>query len=208
MIVDHVGYIFFPNVFYLRLIGRIAFPIFAFFVAEGLRHTRSRKKYVITLLVFALISQIPYNLLRFGNLNILFTFLVSIGMIYLIERCRDYEFFDVVALLIATGLVVCIDFTGILDYGLLGMLLVIVFYFFHDTKFKLVFAIGVLLLVPAKMLFEYGPCMIAFVQFANLLTIPLLYFYNGQKGKINLKYLFYVGYPAHLCLLYVLKLII
>ena len=88
MFVDHLGFIIFPNAIFLRVIGRVAFPIFAFCVAERLHYTKSRKKYVLTLLLFALISQIPYYFIfnTFFKFNVLFTFLIAIIVIFLIEQ--------------------------------------------------------------------------------------------------------------------------
>lgn len=90
MIVDHIGLVFFPNIAVFRIIGRVSFPIFAFFISEGYYYTKSKKKYIITLLIFAIISQ-PFYILMIGNytLNILFTFLFSIILMILIDYTKS-----------------------------------------------------------------------------------------------------------------------
>ena len=73
MLIDHIGYLFFPQYEFLRVIGRIAFPIFSYLITEGYTHTSSIRKYSLRLLIFALISQIPYMLVfNTSNLNIFF----------------------------------------------------------------------------------------------------------------------------------------
>lgn len=84
MLIDHIGYLFFDDMQWLRIVGRLAFPIFAFLIVEGAVHTRDFKKYVMRLSVFALISEIPFNLAMRGRLidtggsNVLVTFVIGL----------------------------------------------------------------------------------------------------------------------------------
>ncbi|MEG1942513.1 MAG: TraX family protein, partial [Angelakisella sp.] len=92
MLIDHIGYMFFPDMIIFRLIGRIAFPIFAFFVAEGIRFTHDRKKYLTRLLLLAVISEIPFDLMRNGSAfspssqNVCFTLAVGVVCVWLLEK--------------------------------------------------------------------------------------------------------------------------
>ena len=94
MLIDHIGLIFFPNTIIFRIIGRVSFPIFAFFISEGCNHTRNRLKYFITVLICGIIGQSIFFIFRKGyfTLNILFTFSVSISVIYLSQWVK-YTFY-------------------------------------------------------------------------------------------------------------------
>lgn len=95
MIIDHIGAILFPEIEIFRIIGRLSFPIYAFFIAEGWHYTKNRTKYTITIALFAIITQpIYYFAINQSGLNILFTFLLSISLMYLIDKCstKNIEF--------------------------------------------------------------------------------------------------------------------
>ena len=98
MLIDHIGWQFFPDAIWLRIIGRIAFPIFAFFIAQGMFYTRSRKKYILNMLWIGLVSQVPYTFLssRMYNLNIMFTFIIAALIIVLIEELKKRDRIDVI----------------------------------------------------------------------------------------------------------------
>jgi len=88
MLIDHVGYIFFPQYVLLRIIGRISFPIFAFLIVEGFMHTRDVKKYIFRMIIFALITEIPfdfafYGTFNWGHQNVLVTFLLALVAMYI-----------------------------------------------------------------------------------------------------------------------------
>ena len=93
MAFDHVGDMFFPSVMWPRMIGRLAMPIFSFFIAEGFAHTRDKKKYLGRLGLFALISEIPFDLafdgrLGLGHQNIMLTFFLAASALLLFDRIR------------------------------------------------------------------------------------------------------------------------
>lgn len=208
MLIDHIGAYIFPDAYWLRCIGRLAFPIFAFFIAEGMRYTRSRKRYVLTLLVFAIISQIPYGFLReFYYLNILFTFLIAIFAIFLIENYKKNETLYMIYLLLLGSVLLFVEFLNIVDYGIFGVLLILVFYFVKDKKLSLSLGAACLVLLTLKMMLFAGFTLRSTVQFLSILSLPLLYFYNGNKGKVNLKWLFYIFYPLHLLVILIITLI-
>ena len=208
MLIDHIGAYIFPGAYWLRCIGRLAFPIFAFFIAEGMRYTRSRKRYVLTLLVFAIISQIPYGFLReFYYLNILFTFLIAIFAIFLIENYKKNETLYMIYLLLLGSVLLFVEFLNIVDYGIFGVLLILVFYFVKDKKLSFSLGAACLVLLTLKMMLFAGFTLRSTVQFLSILSLPLLYFYNGNKGKVNLKWLFYIFYPLHLLVILIITLI-
>ena len=208
MLIDHIGAYIFPDAYWLRCIGRLALPIFAFFIAEGMRYTRSRKRYVLTLLVFAIISQIPYGFLReFYYLNILFTFLIAIFAIFLIENYKKNETLYMIYLLLLGSVLLFVEFLNIVDYGIFGVLLILVFYFVKDKKLSLSLGAACLVLLTLKMMLFAGFTLRSTVQFLSILSLLLLYFYNGNKGKVNLKWLFYIFYPLHLLVILIITLI-
>lgn len=208
MLIDHIGAYIFPDAYWLRCIGRLAFPIFAFFIAEGMRYTRSRKRYVLTLLAFAIISQIPYGFLReFYYLNILFTFLIAIFAIFLIENYKKNETLYMIYLLLLGSVLLFVEFLNIVDYGIFGVLLILVFYFVKDKKLSLSLGAACLVLLTLKMMLFAGFTLRSTVQFLSILSLLLLYFYNGNKGKVNLKWLFYIFYPLHLLVILIITLI-
>lgn len=152
MLIDHVGKLFFPEVLFLQILGRLAFPIFAFFIAEGFYYTKNKVQYLFTILVFAVIAQIPYNFLWHG-LNVLFTFICALILLFLWEASKRLELAEKVILRVITWLVFLIlSFLALvlrIDYQWYGILLPFVFYLFRERgllKF-LLFAIMTVLFV-------------------------------------------------------------
>lgn len=216
MLIDHLGYFLLDNNIICRSIGRLAFPIFAFFISEGMRYTRNRKKYFITLLIFAIITQIPFGLLfRWNYFNVLFTFLIAIAFIILIESYNKEAEKDMLApiknQLITTGIIFLFIFAlighklNLYEYGLYGVLLVIAFYFTR-SHFKILAGSLIILYVALNTFLDYGPITSTLYKWLPLLSMILLLFYNGKKGKLNLKYLFYIVYPANFLLFYLILL--
>ena len=208
MIVDHIGLFFFPQIFALRVIGRIAFPIFAFFIAEGYFHTHSKTRYFSLLLLFAIISQVPYAFL-FGylRLNVLFTFVFAFVFLLLIDKIKQNKKDWVLPVVwIVTLSIFAILLTSFYSYGFLGILCVVLFYIFRNNQAIKWSLFCVLMIFMALFdaislnLFTIKSCF----QVFGILALPFLLLYNGEKGKINLKYLFYVFYPAHLFIILII----
>lgn len=190
MVVDHVGLAFFPEYPALRAVGRISFPIFALLLAEGFAHTSDRKKYVLRLAVFAVLSEIPYELFfyrRLGGMlpmkNILFALLVAFAALWCVERGGVW-FLGAAAL--ALGAQVC----GF-SYGAYGVLLAMCFYLFRENKWGR--AVSLAACTGAYCLLRQS----LFQSWAVLAAVPLL-LYNGERGKRPPRYLFYIFYPVHL----------
>ena len=191
MALDHTGAVLYPSQIWLRCLGRIAFPIFCFLIVEGFFHTHDVRRYMGRLGVFALISEIPYDLafrgvpLEYAHQNVFFTLLIGIGMMVLLERNREWPV-KAVILLLAMWLAVLIRS----DYNFRGVLLIFVFYIFHESRWLAVTAGGFWNFLYQGVIQKYG-----------VLSVLPLALYNGERGR-KMKYFFYMFYPAHLLLLY------
>lgn len=191
MALDHTGAVLYPSQIWLRCLGRIAFPIFCFLIVEGFFHTHDVRRYMGRLGVFALISEIPYDLafrgvpLEYDHQNVFFTLLIGIGMMVLLERNREWPV-KAVILLLAMWLAVLIRS----DYNFRGILLIFVFYIFHESRWLAVTAGGLWNFLYQGVIQKYG-----------VLSVLPLALYNGERGR-KMKYFFYIFYPAHLLLLY------
>lgn len=207
MTLDHIGLLLLPQWTILRILGRLAMPIYAYMIAEGCRHTRNRKKYFLRIACLAAVCQGVY-LIALGSLymSILVTFSLSILLICAIEnfqikRSRGSQILAFGSLLMVFFLCVALpelwkgtDF-GI-DYGLAGVLLPVLVYF-GSEKTKYLTA-GLILLG-----FSYGS-----IQWFALAAVPLLGMYNGRRGKGNWGIWFYLYYPLHLLVLHGISLVI
>ena len=207
MLIDHIGLYFLDNNIICRGIGRLAMPIFAYFIAEGVKYTKNRKKYTLLLLLFGIISQIPYTLLHgYFRFNILITFLISIIFIYLIENFNKNIFYTIFTIFLTLTFIL-IEFLSLFEYGIFAIALVIVFYFNKSKKSKLINGLIVLLLYSLYLMLSSNYNIFSFIQLCALLSLVILYFYNGTKGKLNLKYLFYTFYPLHFYIILFIKLL-
>ena len=205
MTCDHVGVQIFPHILWLRLIGRLAMPIYAYMIAEGCRHTRNRKQYLLRLLGMGALCQIVY-FVAMGSLYqcILITFSLSVIMISLYDAVeRENSVANRIRLGLGTGVVffLCAVLPDLLprtdyeiDYGLPGVLLPLLIYG-AGTK-------GLLLGLTFLGL-KYGG-----IQWLAFLAVPLLLAYNGQRGRANIGKLFYWYYPLHLAVIYGISLLV
>jgi len=195
MLIDHVGCIFFPQYLFLRIIGRISFPIFAFLIVEGFMHTRDVKKYIFRMLVFALITEVPFDFAFFGTVNwghqnVLITFSLALLALY-IDRFYNRK----AGIVAAFALALLAEFIGS-DYGMFGVMVVMIFYWNYDRFYnKLIFGIASLTLLVSS------------YQIFDVLAMIPIGLYNGKKG-IGVKYFFYVFYPGHLLVLYLIHRLI
>lgn len=193
MAIDHTGAVLFPRYAILRIIGRLAFPIYAFLLVEGFFHTRDVKKYAIRLGLFALVSEVPFDLAFFrtpfywGHQNIFFTLFLGILAILFVEKQKN-NFLGFI-LLFTGGFVAEFLHT---DYGAFGILTIAIYYVFRKKDILKTVSIALSNILLAGGIQAY----------AALSMIPIL-FYNGKKGP-SLKYLFYGFYPLHLLILYML----
>lgn len=212
MLIDHIGAILVPRnaelYLFFRLIGRLAFPIFCFLLVEGFHYTRNVKKYLMRLGIFAFISELPFDLAFSDNVpydfflqqNIFFTLFLGLLVINLMS-IAEKKFKKNTMI---TGLLYCIIVIigcalAILlhtDYSFMGILLIVAFYLFRGNK--ILIALSLFLVTNFTSFNLEG--------FATL-SILFILLYNGEKGPQGNKYFFYVFYPAHIFLLYLLSLL-
>ena len=203
MVFDHVGDLFFPGVMWLRMIGRLAMPIFSFCIAEGYAHTRDKNRYLLRMGIFALISEVPFDLafegkVGFGHQNIMLTFFLSILALKIFDLIRGEEprnigktVLGTLAVLVMAGLALLLK----ADYTIFAVIAVFLFYVLRNRHPLVRSGVGVAFLALTRTMGYY--CTTGFS------LIPLL-LYNGKRGR-GLKWLFYAFYPGHLLLLFVLK---
>ena len=217
MLCDHAGLLLFPNVELFRIIGRLAFPIFAFMIAESCRYTRSRLRYLLTMACLALVFQIVYFVAMDSlKMCIFVTFSLSILIIYSLQYFKKVLFdsssspqkklFGFLLFLSATVAVYILDLFINMDYDFAGCMMPVFASLLHNDENSPDY-LKKLDTVPANVLMMgVGLVWLAVIntniQFFSLLSIPLLLLYSGKRGTAKLKYFFYVFYPAHLVILY------
>ena len=191
MTMDHIAYYLMEHGTWtydmMRTVGRMAFPIFAFLLVEGYDHTRSTRKYTLSLLAFALISEIPWWLLNHDNThNVFFTLLL--GLIAIEGMCRigdrPLKWCIIIASLCGNAIWLHVDY----EYS--GILLICAFHFFQPDKVTKC-------LLATLFMYQYGVVGLWLGQ-------AVILCYNGERGFIKgqyAKYLCYAYYPLHLCLL-------
>ena len=200
MLCDHLWATIVPGNDWLTDIGRIAFPIFAFMSVEGFFHTKNLKKYAGRLFVFALISEVPFNLVVGNSVfyplhqNVLWTFLIGVGLMWINEKAKDKKIHT--RLLVAVITVVMGFLLGILsfcDYHYAGVLTVLMFYFFRGRKWQnfvlqalCMWYINTQILSGFYYEWEIFGTKIEVVRqgFAMLALIPI-WLYKGKQGFYN-----------------------
>ncbi|MBQ1231934.1 MAG: hypothetical protein IIX86_00230 [Clostridia bacterium] len=223
MLLDHTGMILFPDVLWLRILGRVALPLYALCIAEGFRHTRSRGKYFLRIFILGVLCQIVYDFVSTDvYLGILITFSLSIVLLTLIDAlicaCKEQKnpvtdllekllkrslsrpvriTLCAILLTLASGGILALNHFFTVDYGLTGILLPVLIYLGGSSRWgKLGGAAAGTAMLACNL--EGAPT----PRIWSLLALAPLALYNGEPGKYKLKYFFYVFYPAHLVLLY------
>ncbi len=230
MLMDHMGAILFPQEVAFRIIGRIAFPIFVFLIVEGFHRTSNVTKYLTRLGIFALVSELPFDLAFYRSYyntnvltdmkqafastemmneliyrfmrhqNVFFTLFLGLMAIYLIHQVEIKYHKEIILSNIINALVTII-FCGLAlflrtDYHMAGVLLIVAFYLFRGNKILL----GIAILIITGTFFDY------WIQRFDVFAIIPIAFFNGKKGK-DIKFLFYIFYPAHLIILWLITYI-
>jgi len=214
MLLDHLWATLVPGNFWMTCVGRLAFPIFAFQISEGFFHTHDRRRYAQRLLVFALLSEIPFDLMYGSTVfypfhqNVLFTLLLGLLAVSAIDRARK-ERTPKAAALAALALpgILLLAAAGMVDYGWRGVLTVVAFYALRGFPFAWLAQIAAMALLNIVgfqgLLLPLFGWEIPAQGFAVLALIPV-WLYNGEPGRKNpvLQYGFYAFYPVHMLILY------
>lgn len=225
MLIDHIGaFIVYPyltrvnvseygetvNIYYvMRIMGRVAFPIFVFLLIEGIKYTRDIRKYILRMFIFAIISEAPFILATENNIsgvtmkNVFFTLAIGLAVCAVIDKLLEYKKLICViicaVLVFLAGVLVSIMDT---DYGIYGVLAILAGYIISrltdniKKRYSYIATIAVICLVLL--------CCGGLEVFAVLSILPIC-FYNGSRG-IKLKYVFYGFYPVHLIVLVLIRM--
>ena len=206
MFLDHMGMLLFPGNMALRIVGRLAFPIYAYMIAEGCKYTRNRLRYFLSLFLLGAACQAVYFIVD-GSLyfSILITFSLSILTTFALDRFKKLPSARN-GLVLATALagVYLLNRVFTIDYGFLGCMVPVLVSLPHGTKYDTkplslaLLALGLTLLAA-----ESGYPQ----QYALAALVPLA-LYSGKRGKWRMKYFFYIFYPAHLVFLQALAWIL
>ena len=213
MLMDHLWATLLPAREWLTCAGRVAFPIFAFMAVEGYFHTRSFKKYILRMLLFAVLSEIPFDLMYGGtwfypvHQNVLWTFLLGLLGVWLMEQVRKkgqtWMYLLVCVLVVLAGLV--LGTLCMVDYYGVGVLTVFVFYVLQGQLAALYWLNVELLgglMYPVQLFgMEFELCQ----QGLALLALIPIWLYRGRQGYHSkpFQYLCYAFYPVHMLLLVV-----
>lgn len=223
MFLDHLHVVFFKenSFIWLRCLGRLSFPIFAFLLTEGFFYTKDFSKYLKRMFIFALISEIPFDLMTSGTFfnfysqNIMFSFCIALIGMYLLEKLKKYSkltyIISSIYIVIFMFILATITFT---DYAGSGLLIIFLFYFTKKIKYKKIiqligmFIINIFCFKSPYLTFNLFSYSGKFpLQGMALFSLIFIFFYHGQLGPKS-KYFFYLFYPLHMLLLYLLKLIL
>lgn len=218
MLIDHLGVFFFPELTLMRYIGRIAFPLFAWLIANGAYYTNNIQKYLVRLFILASVSQIPFIVALKENdflthLNVVFTLFFGLLAIMSIKKINN-KLFQTISVLI------CAFFANFLhsDYGSLGVLSIVFFYiFFHNKKLITVSQSIIFLLLPfvsyiIKELssLELSPAYMgsSYEKFA-LMSLPFIFLYNKKEGKLfGGKKTLYFFFPLHFVCIIIIQILL
>jgi len=221
MLCDHLWATIVPGNNWMTMVGRLAFPIFAFLIAEGFRRTSNPGKYALRLLTFALISEIPFNLMAHGSVfypfhqNVLWTFLLGLWMMHLNEKAKNAPLWrrilrgvSSVILALVLGAVLMVDYFGA------GVAMVLVFYFFRERKWWCFLAQFVALYwlnaeILSGLYFEvtvFGMTFEIVQQSLAVLALIPIWLYRGRQGHHSktFRWFCYCFYPGHMLLLWAL----
>ena len=203
MLVDHIGFVIFPEHVILRIIGRLSFPIFAFMIVEGCWYTKNKLRYFLGIFALATVCQIVYFLYdKSMYMSALVTLSISILLVYLflflkhkffsVESNYYKKFSAVLIFFAAVAVVYILNMHLEIDYGFYGCIAPVFACALKNIGTLnlqiTLYAIGLLLLSVSM----------GGIQFYCLLALPLLFLYSGKRGKVNMKLFFYIFYPAHL----------
>ena len=211
MAIDHAGLMLFPQASWMRAVGRLAFPIFAYFIAEGFYYTRSRLRYFLRIFLLGTACEAVYLLAGYPlELGILFTFSFSIILMSLLDRAkralakpdgRAESAAWFAAFLLCAAAIWFLSTRVFLDYGFFGVMLPVFTSLFTEKQHRYAaFAAGLTLLCAVDSAPSFSD-----IQSLSLAALGLLALYNGKEGRSRMKHFFYIFYPAHLAALWAIR---
>lgn len=213
MTIDHVGMILLPEQPLFRALGRIAFPLFAFLLVNGFYHTKNRIKYFKRLFIFAIISEIPFDLAQFGTLcsfkvqNIFFTLFLGMLLMliceYLTKKYKNKKLYFILTLFCAL-VMSYIGWVLRIDYSWYGIFLIYSFYILYGTDLKhMIYIVSSLIILNFIYCYTKGND----GQLVAVLAVPFLIEFKEEDIKINkcIKIIIYWYYPIHLLILYIIS---
>ncbi len=225
MTLDHVGALLFPDLIVLRAIGRPGYPLFAFTIAEGCRYTRSPLRHFVSIFAVAAVCQIAFTVATGSyHLNALVT--LSLGVLLTIaldvskslgcagEKPLALRLLGLAVFPLATAAVFLLTTYAVsLDYGFFGCMLPVFASLFHPPRRHAPAAWGRLdrneLHVAST---AVGQVLLGLhsnpLNLFALFGIPLLLLYSGKRGRLRLKWFFYLYYPAHFLIIIAIALLI
>lgn len=193
MLLDHIGAILLPQYRFLRIIGRLAFPIFCFLLVEGFLHTHNVKQYALRLGLFALISEIPFDLAAYHrpfywfHQNVFFTLFIGLFVLIGLKYFKNSVFMQLIIFILGLTIArLCY-----VDYSIFGITMIVLIYFYSIHHNLLILVLGLVFLN----LLANG------IQVFGAFAVIPIALYNGKRG-LSLKYIFYIFYPAHLLIIY------
>ena len=220
MLLDHIGVILYPYTPWFRYVGRLAFPLYAFFIAEGCRYTKNRARYFCLLAGLALVCQLVCQIVTpdLELMSILMTFSFSVLLIYALQYAKHCLFNKakpwktVLAFVLFVGGVAATYFimqTTEFDYGFWGCMVPVFASLFDARRVPAPSFLQKIDCLPLRILCAALPLYFVYVyspfphiQIWSFAALALLLLYNGNRGKLKMKYFFYVFYPVHLAVLY------
>lgn len=221
MVIDHFGDAYFKQISLMNLIGRIAFPIFAFQISEGYLHTKNLKKYFLRLFLFALTSQIPfmlfYSIYTDGfTLNIFFTLFIGLLAILLYDKITHFSFAFIKNEKMVTCFKYFLGFLGVFllgvltqichfDYGFFGIAIIFLFYLFRENKLAMILSFILACVLKYGIPYLQSDFNLWYIGLTIFTILPIVFIclYNKKQGP-KVKYLLYFFYPVHLLILYFL----
>lgn len=200
MIIDHVGIIFYPHDLIFRIIGRMSFVIYAYLLAVGAKRTSNKKKYLLRILISAIISQWVYYSLISHELNVCFTLSAGLLVIIIYESniLRTKRYFLIMSVFV---IAMVIGF----DYGVYGICVIFAFYYFSNRPMKDIVVSQIIVLAISCYIFG-----ISMVQYVSLIALMFIAFVQNKSPRYTkiswrIRYVNYLIYPIHLIILLVLK---
>lgn len=209
MLADHIGLALLPGVPVLRVIGRMSFVLYCFLLTEGFLHTRSRRAYLLRLLVLAVVSEVPYDLFLFAQpfypleQNVFFTLALSLCALHVVERGAQDQPLRSVAVLIGLCLA---SMVLRVSYAWLGIMLCVCFYAYRESPLRRAAGVAAMELLYAASLLCGGEALSwALTQLLALFSLFPIACYNGKRGTRALRLFFYAAYPLSLLAIYAIR---